>query len=73
MTENAINGWALSLLELANDWTEAQWLVDKVRSGGQRRPAPIEMRRLFCQKFTPADGLEDDKVDISDVYSVLKG
>ncbi len=58
-------GLAKSLLELANTWGEAEYLIDKIRTGFERRPAPIEMRRVFCQKFKPADGIEDTDADMT--------
>ncbi len=48
---------------------KAQWLIDRLLMGAPRFPTPIEMRRVYCQKYTPADGLEDTKVDLSDLFT----
>ncbi len=66
LTENAASGMALSALELAANWDQFQWLLDAVRKGCERRPAPVEMRRIFTMRFPAADGLTDDAVDKSD-------
>lgn len=58
MTPNALKGWAKSLLEIADTWERAEWLIEKIRAAGDRRPNPIDMRRVYAQYHKPADGLE---------------
>lgn len=77
-SEHAADGLALTLLNLAADWEQADWLVAKVLACCPRRPTPIEMRRLFCSgafpptgpkkmgAFPPADGIEPSMLDISE-------
>lgn len=69
MTPNALKSWAKSLLEIADTWDHAEWLVEKIRKAGERRPTPIEMRRVYAQYHKPADGLEpwSRELDLSDV------
>ncbi len=67
ITENALKSWALSLLEIAEDWPKAELLVNIVRTGCQRRPVPIEMRRFYCEQIgDPADGISDSWADLSE-------
>lgn len=65
MTPNALSSWALSLLEIAEDWPKAELLVKEIRTGCERRPAPIEMRRFYCEQIgDPADGISDSWADL---------
>ncbi len=66
LTPNVLKSLAKSALELAADWDQMQWLIDTVRKGCERRPAPIEMRRIFTMRYPAADGLSDDMADKSD-------
>ena len=59
-------GLARTLLKLCPDWEKAQWLVDKLLDGCSRRPTPLVMRRVYCQKFPPEDGIEPGAADLSD-------
>lgn len=61
MTVNAVHGWATTLLKLASDWEQAQWLVDQIQEIAEFRPSPAEMRRVFATKFLPADGKDPVK------------
>lgn len=65
--DSGLQSLARSIHELCGaDIERGQWLIDCIRRGSVRIPAPIEMRRVYCQKYPPADGLEDSQVDISD-------
>jgi hypothetical protein len=66
-SDAGLRSLAKSIYELCGpDTVRGQWLIDRIRKGSIRIPAPIEMRRVYCQKHPPADGLEDNQVDISD-------
>ncbi len=63
----ALKGYALSLLEIAETWEQAEKLMELIRKGCDRRPTPIEMRRFYCEQIAePADGLKDWDVDQSE-------
>jgi hypothetical protein len=64
--EGALHGLAKGMSKICPDEEHAQWLVDAVLDGCAYCPTPIEMRRIYCQKFPPADGREDHQVDQSD-------
>ncbi len=67
LTPSGWKGLAKTLLDLASDWDMAKRLVEKVRDGADWRPSPIEMRRVYCQFWKPADGREDNDFSLNEV------
>lgn len=65
-TDTGIQALASAFLKICPDDRQAEWLCQAVLDGCTHSPTPIEMRRIYCQKFPPADGREDHQVDQSD-------
>lgn len=57
---------ARALLRICSDWDRANWLIDTCTDGCEQYPAPIVLRRIYCQKYEPADGIDWTKADRSD-------
>jgi hypothetical protein len=58
-TEPGRKALVKTALRLAAGPEQLLWLVDKVADSCERSPTPIQMRRIFCQKYPPADGTSD--------------
>jgi len=64
ISQNALKGYALSLLEIAETWERAEKLMQLIRTGCNRRPVPFEMRRIYEENIgVPADGIHDWQAD----------
>lgn len=51
-------------LVFISDWTSFDWLLKKAASTLRFFPAPIEMRRIYCSRFSPADNWDTNFEDI---------
>ncbi len=62
----SIEAWcarAKALINIVGTEEKALWLSDRVIEGCNHFPAPIELRRIFCDRYPPADGREPREVD----------
>jgi hypothetical protein len=63
-TEAGVTGLAKSMLNLTGpDMARAEQFADLVLLVSPRCPTPLEMRKVYCQKWKPADGIEDSALD----------
>src|SRR6266700_806398 len=64
LTSSALKGYGLSLLEIAETWERDERLLQLIRTGCERRPVPLEMRRIYEENIgVPADGIHDYQAD----------
>ena len=40
----------------------AEWLMKQIRDGFEWLPAPVVAREIYCSRFSPADGVEMEKL-----------
>lgn len=66
-TDAGWRGLVRSIIEMANSQEEIDWLIKRIRQGCPACPTPIQMRYVFCQKYTPADHIEAIKLDQEEV------
>lgn len=55
----ALTGFAKQILKMCSDFEQAEWLISELGSRCQFWPAPVEARRVFCQRYRPDDGEEE--------------
>lgn len=68
-SDEASMALAETLLQICEDEEKLLWVVGRILQGATFCPKPIEIRRVYCKRYRPADGIEWQAADLTSVLT----